>query len=54
MPYHQPVAMAISVIWWGMYLGSFGASLGALLGLLTCRAPSSRRGAPPKVQRDTV
>ena len=43
MPYHHPVAMAISVIWWGIYLGCFGASIGALFGLFTHRAPSSRR-----------
>jgi hypothetical protein len=35
MPYHHPVGIAISVIWWGIYLGCFGASLGALVGLFT-------------------
>jgi hypothetical protein len=24
MPYHYPVAVAISVLWWGIYLGCFG------------------------------
>jgi hypothetical protein len=38
MPYQRPVAVAMSVVWWGVYLGCFGASLGALLGLLTGRA----------------
>jgi hypothetical protein len=37
MPYHRHVAAAISVIWWGIYLGCFGASLGALFGLFTQR-----------------
>jgi len=43
MPYTHPVAIAISMIWWGIYTGCLGASLGALLGLLTYRAPPSRR-----------
>ena len=33
MPYHHPVAMAASALWWGIYLGCLGASIGALLGL---------------------
>ena len=33
MPYRHPVAVTISVLWWGIYLGCFGASLGALLGM---------------------
>jgi hypothetical protein len=37
MPYARPVAVALSVLWWGLYLGCFGASLGALLALLTER-----------------
>ena len=40
MPYQHPVARAISVIWWGIYVGCFGASLGALFGLFTQRASS--------------
>ena len=43
MPYTHAVAIAISMIWWGIYIGCFGASLGALLGLLTYGAPSSER-----------
>jgi hypothetical protein len=35
MPYDLPVAVAISSVWWGIYLGCFGASIGALLGLLS-------------------
>jgi hypothetical protein len=33
MPYQHPVGVAISIIWWGIYFGCFGTSLGALLGL---------------------
>ena len=40
MPYQHPVALAFSVIWWGIYVGSLGASLGALLTFLI---PSSQR-----------
>jgi autotransporter-associated beta strand protein len=40
MPYHHPVAGAISVLWWGIYCGCFGASIGALIGLFTGGAPS--------------
>ena len=51
MPYHYPVAMAISVIWWGIYIGCLGASLGALFALFTHGAPSPGRteavGHPP-------
>jgi hypothetical protein len=43
MPYTHPVAIAISMIWWGTYTGCLGASLGALLGLLTYCSPSSER-----------
>jgi hypothetical protein len=35
MPYNDPFAIAISVMWWGIYMGCFGASLGALFGLFT-------------------
>jgi hypothetical protein len=47
MPYHHPVAIAMSAIWWGIYVGVFGASVGGLLGLLLDRDPSSGRTAPP-------
>jgi hypothetical protein len=54
MPYHYPVAVVISGLWWGIYLGCLGGSVGALIGLLTERAPaaSSRgsdgAGTPPR------
>jgi hypothetical protein len=39
MPYHHPVAVVISVLWWGIFLGCFGASIGALVALLCERTP---------------
>jgi hypothetical protein len=41
MPYRHPVAVTLSVLWWGIYLGCLGAALGALLGLLSKRNPAS-------------
>jgi hypothetical protein len=40
MPYHHPVARTISVLWWGIFLGCFGGSLGALLGLWAEQTPA--------------
>jgi hypothetical protein len=48
MPYRHPVAVAISVLWWGIYLGFFGASVGALLGWWADRTPAS----PPHSDRE--
>ena len=44
LPYHHPVAVMISALWWGIYLGCFGASVGALIAWFTERAsaPASR------------
>jgi hypothetical protein len=42
MPYSHPVAVTISVLFWGIYLGCFGASVGALLGWC-----ADRTAAPP-------
>jgi hypothetical protein len=39
MPYCHPVAVTINVLWWGLYFGCVGASVGALVGVLTDRAP---------------
>jgi hypothetical protein len=47
MPYHHPVALTISVLWWGIYLGCFGASIGALLGFWAEQMP-----APPAPSDD--
>ena len=55
MPYHHPVAIAISMIWWGIYIGCLGASLGGLIGLFTRFAPAVGRtetvGHPPIEKR---
>jgi hypothetical protein len=40
MPYHHLVALMISALWWGFYLGCFGGSVGALIALFTKRAPA--------------
>jgi hypothetical protein len=41
MPYSHPIARAVSALWWGIYCGCLGASLGAILGIYTERAPAS-------------
>jgi hypothetical protein len=43
MPYHHPVAVVISALWWSIYLGCFGASVGALIALFAERAPARRK-----------
>jgi hypothetical protein len=40
MPYHHPVAVVLSALWWGIYLGCFGGSVGALIALFTEPAPA--------------
>jgi hypothetical protein len=45
-PYHHPVAVTVSVLWWGFYFGWLGASVGAGLGLLAERAPASPSEGP--------
>jgi hypothetical protein len=40
MPYQHPLAVAVSVIWWGIYYGCFGMGLAALFCFLTGRIPS--------------
>ena len=47
LPYRHPVAVTLSVLWWGIYLGCFGASIGALLGLWAEQMP-----APPAPSDD--
>jgi hypothetical protein len=42
-PYRHPVAIGLSVLWWGIYCGGFGASIGALFGLWKNRT-DLRRG----------
>jgi hypothetical protein len=48
MPYHHPVALVISALWWGIYLGCFGASVGALGAILTERPRGPRSGSQEK------
>jgi hypothetical protein len=38
MPYRHPVAVTMSILWWGLYLGCAGASFVALIGLWMDRA----------------
>ena len=40
MPYRHPVAVTTGVLWWGIYFGCFGASLGALVGLWAEQTPA--------------
>jgi hypothetical protein len=55
MPYRHPVAVTMSVVWWGIYSGCFGASIGALFGLWRKRtriaASVARTLAAPDVER---
>jgi hypothetical protein len=39
MPYQDPVAVALSVLWWGVYLGCLGLSIGALVGAWVEQTP---------------
>jgi hypothetical protein len=40
MHYRHPVAVTLSSLWWGIYFGCFGASIGALFGLWKNRTES--------------
>jgi hypothetical protein len=40
MPYQHPVAVTVSVLWWSLFFGCFGAWLGALLGLCAEQTPA--------------
>ena len=40
MPYHHPVGVLVSVLWWGLYFGCFGTSIGALVGLCAEQYPA--------------
>jgi hypothetical protein len=48
MPYRHPVAVTVNVLWWGIFLGCLGASLGALLGLGAeqMKSPSQQADGP--------
>jgi hypothetical protein len=46
LPYHRPVTLVVSALWWGIYLGALGASLGALACLcLGRKRPTPGAGA---------
>jgi hypothetical protein len=48
MPYRHPVAVTISVLWWALYLGCLGASIGAgVCGLFTLRRTHTSVSLPP-------
>jgi hypothetical protein len=42
VPYHRPVAVTASALWWGLYFGCLGANLGAWIGLLAERISASQ------------
>jgi hypothetical protein len=44
MPYHHPVAVTLSVVWWGVFCGCSGAVAGALLGMWAERTPPPAPG----------
>ena len=45
--YHHPAARILSALWWGIFFGCFGGSIGALIGLCMDRTP-----APPSQESD--
>jgi hypothetical protein len=50
MPYQHPVGISISVLWWGIYLGCLGASIGAGVGELFNRRLGHAPASPPAVR----
>jgi hypothetical protein len=58
--YAHPAGLAVSMIWWGIYCGALGASIGALPCLFTQRHRARTRAKknPPRVSgsrpRDSV
>jgi hypothetical protein len=52
MPYSYPVARVVSALWWGIYVGSFGASVGGLLGMCLSRTLAWRRQAPDGTEKE--
>jgi hypothetical protein len=45
LPYKSGVGVTVGVLWWGIYCGCFGTSIGALLGLWAEQTPAPP-GAP--------
>jgi hypothetical protein len=54
MSSHHPVGVVLSALWWGIYLGCLGASIGGLVGLVTNRNPALPTWEPddPRKQWD--
>lgn len=50
LPYQHPVGVAVGVLWWGLYLGCLGMSVGAVLGLWAEPSPA----LPSSVQSHRV
>jgi hypothetical protein len=46
LPSHHPVAVVLSVLWWSLYFGCFGASRGAGLGVCTEGTPARPSRGP--------
>jgi hypothetical protein len=46
LPYRYPVGVTVGELWWAIYLGCLGASLGALLGMFVPGASKPHRGRP--------
>jgi hypothetical protein len=45
MPYQEQVALVLSVLWWGFYLGCLGLSIGGLVGLWAEQATAAASGS---------
>jgi len=43
LPYQHPVGVTISALWWGVFFGCFGASLGGIFGLWAEGTPAARK-----------
>jgi hypothetical protein len=50
MPYRHPVAVTMSILWWGILLGSFGASIDALFGVWNNRTKRLSEAAHSEAQ----
>jgi hypothetical protein len=48
LPHHHRLVVTIGIHWWGFYLGCFGASLGALVGMW-----AEGSSAPPSPRQDS-
>jgi anti-anti-sigma factor len=46
LPYEHPVGVVTSMIWWGIYAGASGASVGVLLGILAESIAAAPARAP--------